>query len=500
MNKGTQPRGEGHLPAESVEPRGLAEGNTQGSPTAETQSPGKVSRGLLGVREAARRDKKLQFTALLHHIDVGLLQSSYYHLKRQAAPGVDGLCWGDYQEGLMTRLTDLHRRIHRGSYRARPSKRSRLAKDDGSERKLGIAALEDKIVQQAVATVMNAIYEEDFIGFSYGFRPGRNQHQALDALWVGLTERPINHVVDMDIQGFFDHLDHQWLIRFIEHRIADKRIIRLIRKWLCAGVIENGEWEPTDKGSPQGSVISPLLANMYLHYALDLWVRQRRDRQVRGAMIVVRYADDVVLGFQREEQAKSFLRDVEIRLKKFGLRLHPEKTRLIEFGRHAAARRRAAGLSKPETFNFLGFTHIGSKTRKGRFTVRRKTIGKRQQRKLQAIKRELRRRFQAPVPETGRWLRQVLQGYFQYYAVPYNLDSLNHFRYVVARMWLRSLRRRSQKGRRLTWEKFKGGAIHWLPVPRILHPWPNVRFRRRYPRQEPHAVMPHVGICAGGAP
>jgi group II intron reverse transcriptase/maturase len=442
----------------------------------------------------------LQFTALLHHIDVSLLWESYEKLKRGAAPGVDGVRWTDYQDGLLGRLTDLHDRIHKGSYRALPSKRARIAKEDGSERKLGIAALEDKIVQQAVATVLNGVYEEDFVGFSYGFRPGRDQHQALDALYVGLTESPINWVVDLDIQGYFDHIQHDWMIRFLAHRIADKRVIRLIRKWLRAGVMEDGQWQSTEVGSAQGAVISPLLANIYLHYAFDLWVQQRRRKEVRGAMIVVRFADDIVAGFQHKDEAEAFLTEVADRLRQFGLNLHPGKSRQIEFGRHAAARRKAAGLDKPETFNFLGFTHIVTKTRNGRFVIRRRTIGKRQRRKLQELKRELRRRFQDPVPETGRWLRQVLQGYYRYFAVPYNLDALNQFRYEVSRAWLRALRRRSQKARKhLTWEKFKLIQGQWLPVPRIIHPWPNVRFRRRYPRQEPYAVMPHVRICAGGA-
>ncbi len=488
MNRGNQPAGAGQKPTESVEQRGLAKGNIQRTPTAGTQGPGKVSRGLLGVREAARRDKRQQFTALLHHIDVSLLQESYEKLKRGAAPGVDGVRWKDYQEGYLERLKDLHNRIHKGSYRALPSKRARITKEDGSERKLGIAALEDKIVQQAVARVLKSIYEEDFVGFTYGFRPGRDQHQALDSLYVGLTERPINWVVDLDIRGYFDHIQHDWLVRFLEHRIRDKRIIRLIRKWLRAGVMEEGRWEATERGSPQGATISPILANIYLHYAFDLWAQQRRRKEVRGAMVLVRFADDIVAGFQHKEEAEDFMRELACRLKEFGLTLHPEKSRRIEFGRHAAARRKAAGLGKPETFTFLGFTHIAAKTRKGGFVIRRKTIGKRLRRKLQEIKRELKRRYQDPVPETGRWLRQVLQGYYRYFAVPYNLDCLNQFRYEICRIWLRTLRRRSQKARRtLTWEKFLVIPKYWLPMPRVLHPWPNVRFRRRYPRQEPYA-------------
>ncbi len=455
MNKGNQLSGDGQRPAESVEQRGLAEGNTRRAPTAETQGSGRASRGLTGVREAARRDRRLRFTTLLHHIDVPRLWESFEQLKRGAVPGVDGVRWTDYQEGLLGRLKDLHDRVHKGSYRALPSKRARIAKEDGSERKLGIAALEDKIVQQAVVTVLNAIYEEDFVGFSYGFRPGRDQHQALDALWVGLTEKPNNWVVDLDIQGYFDHIQHDWMIRFVEHRIADKRMMRLIRKWLRAGVIEAERWRPTEEGSPQGAVISPLSANIYLHYAFDLWAQQRRRRDLRGAMIMVRYTDDIVAGFQHREEAKAFLRDVAQRLSKFGLTLHPGKSRLIEFGRHAASRK-AASAGKPETFTFLGFAHIANRTRNGRFVIRRKTIGKRRRRKLQEIRRELRRRFQDPVPDTGRWLRQVLQGYYQYFAVPYNVDTWSQFRFILSRDWFRLLRRRSQKARKgMTWEKFK---------------------------------------------
>lgn len=500
MNKGDPLGRPGQTPAESAEQRGLAKGNAQRPPTDGTQCPGKVSRGLLGVREAARRDKKLRFTALLHHIDPALLRASFETLKREATPGVDGVRWEAYREGLEKRLEDLHERIHTGRYRALPSKRARIPKDDGSERLLGIAALEDKVVQRAVGTVLNHIYEEDFLGFSYGFRPGRDPHRALDALSVGLTERPIHWVLDLDVEKFFDHLQHPWLIRFLEHRIADKRVLRLIGKWLRAGVMDEGRWYCPEEGSPQGSAVSPLLANIYLHYVFDLWSKHRRRTQLRGAMIVVRYGDDMVVGFEHREEAEAFLRDVRTRFNDFGLQLHSEKTRLIEFGRFAAARRKAAGESKPETFNFLGFTHICSQTRNGGFTIRRKTIAKRRRAKLQAIKTELRRRLHASVPETGRWLRSVLQGYYHYFAVPYNLDALNQLRYEVSRAWLRMLRRRSQKARtHLTWAKFTRIQAQWLPTPRLYHPWPNVRFRRHHPRQEPCAVTPLARICTGGA-
>jgi len=429
------------------------------------------------VRDVARRDDRAQFSALLHHIDVPLLRESYERLKRGAAPGVDGVRWSDYQEGLLENLTDLHERIHKGSYRALPSKRVRIAKEDGSERKLGIASLEDKIVQRAVASVLEAIYEEDFVGFSYGFRPGRDQHRALDALSVGLTRRSVNWVVDLDIQGYFDHIQHDWLVRFLEHRVADKRIVRLIRKWLKAGVMDGNQWQQTEQGSSQGSVISPLLSNIYLHYVFDLWMQKRHRKMLRGQSAVVRYADDIVACFEHKEEAERFMADLSRRLARFGLTMHPEKTRLLEFGRSAAIRRRRAGLAKPETFDFLGFTHIASRNSLGRFTIRRITIAKRQRRKLREIKRELRRRFNRPVPETGLWLRQVLQGYYQYFAVPNNLNSMSQFHFQLSRLWFKALRRRSQKAsKRMNWDTFNRITREWLPTPRVVHPWPSVRF------------------------
>jgi group II intron reverse transcriptase/maturase len=483
MNKGNQPGKTGQKLAESVEQRDLAEGNAQGSPTDGTLSPTKVSRGLLGVREAAHRDRNLRFTALLHHVTVQLLRESYMALKREAAPGVDGVTWRGYQDGMEDRLRSLHERIHKGMYRAQPSKRTRIPKEDGRERKLGIACLEDKIVQKAIVTVLNCIYEEDFKGFSYGFRPGRSQHQALDALYVGLTARPINWVLDLDIRGYFDNIQHDWLVRFLEHRIGDKRVIRLIRKWLRVGVLDEGQWLHMEEGSPQGAVISPLLSNIYLHYVFDLWAERWRRQQCGGAMIMVRYADDILTGHQRSEEAIRFQSELEERLKQFGLQLNPEKSRRIEFGRKAASNRTRLGKSKPETFDFLGFTHICSRTRKGRFTIRRKTKAKRRRAKLQEIKTELRRRMHESVPDTGKWLRSVLQGYYQYFAVPYNLNALISLRYQVARAWIRMLRRRSHKARkRMTWEKFKRISELWLPKPQVLHPWPNLRFRRYYPR------------------
>ncbi len=391
--------------AESVEGRGSTKGNALQTTAGRTQCRKPASRGLLGVQEAARRDKKMRFTALLHHVTPELLRASYFGLKRQAAPGVDGVTWQEYGCDMEARIPDLHERIHRGTYRAQPSKRAWIPKANGRQRPLGIAALEDKIVQQAVKTVLELIYEEDFLGYSYGFRPRRGCHGALDALWVGLTERKVNWVLDADIRGFFDAIDHEWLMKFLEHRIADRRILRLLRKWLQAGVSEDGEWSRTTVGTPQGAVISPLLANVFLHYVLDLWVRQWRDRYARGDVVIVRYADDFVMGFQHQADAERCLQALRERFARFGLELHSEKTRLIEFGRFAAERRARRGAGKPETFNFLGFTHICGKTRKGAFTIHRHSIAKRIRAKLQEIKQQLRRGMHWAVKAMGKWLR-----------------------------------------------------------------------------------------------
>ncbi len=471
-----KPPNKGGLPAEVVEERQPTKRNSPQTAAARTQSRVDVSIGLQGVREAACKPEHVRFNALLHHVTVDLLYESFYALKRQAVPGVDGMTWREYEDGLRDRLDDLHDRIHRGSYRAQPSKRVYIPKGDGKLRPLGIAALEDKIAQQAVVTVLNAIYEEDFLGFSYGYRPGRSQHHALDALFVGITEKKINWVLEADIRGFFDTIDHEWLMKFIEHRIADPRVLRLIRKWLRAGVSEEGVWSKTEVGTPQGSVVSPLLANIYLHYVLDLWAKRWRNCESRGDMIIVRYADDFVLGFQYREQAEQFLREVGERMSKFGLALHPDKTRLIEFGRFAAERRKKQGLGKPETFDFLGFTHICTTTRKrGRFIIKRKTKAKKLRNKLKEVKQTLRRRFHEPIAILGNWLRSVVQGFMNYYAVPGNFASIRAFRTEVARIWLQALRRRSQK-HRLTWDRFCRQVERWLPKSRILHMYPYERF------------------------
>jgi group II intron reverse transcriptase/maturase len=399
-------------------------------------------------------------------------------LKRDAAAGVDDVTWREYGEGLEERLVDLHDRIHGGRYRAKPSKREWIPKPDGRQRPIGITALEDKIVQKALVTVLEQIYEEDFLGFSYGFRPGKSQHHALDALYVAITQRKVSWVLDADIRGFFDMLHHGWLVKFVEHRVADPRVLRLIRKFLRAGVSEDGQWSKTEVGTPQGAVISPLLANIYLHYALDLWVHWWRDHRAKGEVYIIRYCDDFVLGFQYQADARQFQGALAQRLEKFGLELHPDKTRLIEFGRFAANNRKNRGQGKPETFDFLGFTHYCSKRRSdGGFTVRRKTIAKKMRAKLKKVKQDLRHKISLPVASQGRWLGSVVRGHMNYYAVPTNADALNAFRLQVIRMWLNALRRRSQKGRNLTWMRFKRWIDKWIPPVRIVHPYPNQRLR-----------------------
>ena len=463
---------------ESGEGRPLIKENTRQPNMCPTQSGGGMSQGLARVRQAAKESKEMKFTALLHHVTVALLRECFYRMKREAAPGVDGVIWQEYETGLEDRLVDLHGRVHRGAFRALPSRRVYIPKADGRQRPLGVAALEDKLVQQAVAAILNQIYEEDFLGFSYGFRPGRSQHQALDALSVGLTQKKVNYVLDADIRGFFDHLDHDWMMKFVQHRVADPRLLRLIQKWLKAGVMEEGQWSETEMGTPQGAVISPLLANIYLHYVFDLWVEVWRKKCAQGDVIVVRYADDSVLGFQYQEEADRFLEDFRERLGKFGLELHPEKTRRIEFGRWAERNRKKRGEDKPDTFDFLGFTHISGKNRKGNFTVKRKTIRKRMRTKLLEIKERLRIRMHDPVVDTGKWLKSVVRGYFNYHAVPGNLDSLNAYRERISRYWRHSLLRRSQK-HRLSWERYNRLLALWLPRPQLLHPWPEIRFAVR---------------------
>ena len=461
--------------AEAVEERGLPEGNTA-SKTRPGRSAGvSAPSALERVRRVAMQDREARFTALLHHVDVDRLRAAYRAIRPGAAPGADGVTWRAYGQDLEGNLQDLHRRVQHGAYRAKPSRRAYIPKADGRLRPLGIASLEDKIVQRAVVEVLNAVYETDFLGLSYGFRPGRGPHDALDALAAGIKTKRVNWVLDADIRDFFTSLDHGWLKRFVEHRIADKRVLRLIQKWLSAGVIENGAWTDSAQGAPQGASASPLLANVYLHYVLDLWADQWRRRNARGDVIIVRFADDFVAGFEHRDDAERFLADLRERFAEFALELHAEKTRLIEFGRHAARTRKARGLGKPETFDFLGFTHICAKTRNGRFMLKRITIAKRMQAKLSEVRTSLMRRRHLPIPEQGRWLASVVRGHAAYYAVPGNIDAVTAFRTQATRHWCRALRRRSQR-HRLDWKRMDRLATRWLPPIRVMHPWPDDRF------------------------
>ena len=466
------PNKPGELGAEGMEGRGLAKGNPSQQNAPRTLSREGARSALDRVREAAKRDKQVRFTALLHHVyDVEHLRAAYYALKRDAAPGIDGETWGHYGEAIEEHLADLSERLKRRAYRAKPVKRAYIAKADGRQRPLGIPTLEDKIVQRATADVLNAIYETDFLGFSYGFRPGRGPHNALDALYAGLLTQKVNWVLDADIRGYFEAIDHGWLVKFLEHRIADRRVVRLIQKWLNAGVLEDGTRAWSDKGTPQGGSISPLLSNVYLHYVFDLWVQRWRRTQAHGDVIVVRFADDIIVGFQHRADAERFLAELRERFTKFSLELHPEKTRLLEFGPYAAEHRRRAGQGKPETFDFLGFTHICGKKRNGRFTVVRQTIRKRLQAKLGEVKAELRRRLHDPIPKVGAWLRSVILGHLRYYGVPMNGPALCTFCFQVGWLWHRALARRSQTGF-VSWERMRRLIKRWLPPPRITHPYP----------------------------
>src|SRR6202140_2710140 len=401
----------GQPAAERVERRAGTEGSAGQQSTRRAQNRESVSQALERVRQAAQQRRKERFTALFHHLNSAMLRTAFFALKRDAAAGVDGVTWQDYEADLDRRIEDLSDRVHRGAYRAQPSRRRYIPKPDGRLRPLAVAALEDKVVQRATTALLNAIYEEEFLGFSYGFRPGRGQHDALDALHVGIDSRKVNHVLDADIAGFFDAVSQDWLIRFVEHQIGDPRIIRLIRKWLKAGVLEDGVVTVSEKGTGQGAVISPRLANVYLHYVFDLWAARWRRCGATGNMIMVRYADDLVVGFEHEMDARRFWDAMRKRLEEFSLSLHPDKTRLIEFGRHAADRRAQRGLEKPETFKFLGFVFICGRSRTGKFLLKRKTRRDRMRTKLKEIKGKLRRRMHQPIPQQGRWLAQVVRGF-----------------------------------------------------------------------------------------
>jgi len=470
--------------AEVVEERGPAEGNAASKTRPGHRAGQDASSALDRVRRRAQRDREGQFTALLHHVDVDRLRAAYRAINPRAATGVDGVTWRAYGQDLEVNLHDLHGRVHRGSYRARPTVRAYIPKPDGRERPLGIAALEDKIVQRAVVEVLNGIYETDFLGLSYGFRPGRSAHDALDALAAGIYNKKVNWVLDADIRDFFGSLDQSWLLKFLEHRIADRRVLRLIRKWLGAGVIEDGEWSKTEGGTAQGASVSPLLANVYLHYVFDLWAHRWRQSNAHGDVIIVRYADDYIVGFQHQRDAQRFLADLRDRLAAFGLELADEKTRLIEFGRFAAQNTKARGLGRPETFDFLGFKHICSKTKNGRFMLKRITVAERMQAKLSEINLELKRRRHLSIAAQGKWLGSVVRGHLAYYAVPGNSDAIRAFHNEVTRHWHRSLRRRSQR-HNLSWKRMGRIAARWLPPVKRMHPFPNARFDARTQGRSP---------------
>jgi RNA-directed DNA polymerase len=480
--------------AEPVEPRTGTKGNADQQSTRRAQDRVSVSQALERVRQAARQKKKERFTALLHHVAPAMLRTAFYALKRDAAPGIDGMTWEAYEADLDRRIEELHARVKSGAYRASPSRRSYIPKEDGSKRPLAVAALEDKIVQRAVSAVLSAIYEEDFLGFSYGFRPKRSQHDALDALIVGISSRKVNFILDADIRSFFTEVSQEWVVRFLEHRIGDKRVIRLVQKWLRAGVLEDGIVTIEEKGTGQGSVISPLLANVYLHYVFDLWAERWRRREATGDMIIVRYADDTVIGFEHEADARRFWDAMRDRLREFSLSLHPDKTRLIVFGRYAAQNREKRGLGKPGTFTFLGFVLICGKSRRGDFQIRRKSRRDRMRTKLREVKEGLRQRRHGSIPETGNWLGQIVAGYFAYHAVPTNSAAIGAFRYHVTVLWYRQLCRRSQKAR-LVWSRMAKLADEFLPKPQVLHPWPSARFAVR---TRGRSRVPELGSLGSG--
>jgi RNA-directed DNA polymerase len=477
-NKEAEARAE--ATADLVEGRTATKRNSTEGNMRRTQSRGSVDEALGRVRQAAKQHRTMKFTALLHHVTEERLKQAYARTRKQASAGIDGVTWGEYGEGLEENIRKLHGRIHRGAYRPEPTRRVFIPKADGGRRPLGIATIEDKIVQRAEAEVLNAIYEEDFLGFCYGFRAGRSQHDALDALTTALDRKRVNWVLDVDIQSFFDTVGHEWMQRFLEHRIGDKRVVRLILKWLKAGVMENGEWTESESGTPQGASISPLLANIYLHYAFDKWAHRWR-RTARGQVVMVRFADDFVMGFEHQADAEKFREELGTRLRKFGLVVHPEKTRLIEFGRYAAERRLRRGEGKPETFRFLGFVHICATDKAGRFAIRRMTDPKRMRRKLHQLREELERRRHDPVPVQGAWLQSVIRGFDQYHGVPNNIDALAAFRNAVLRLWRNALRRRSQT-HRITTERMVRLSAKWFPDASIVHPWPQQRFDAKHSR------------------
>lgn len=452
------------------EGRPRPERNRGGSARDRTQGRGSLPAKLALVNEAARRSRQTRFTALLHHVDDEALLRAFRRQRRAASAGVDGVTVADYEQNLDANIRDLCDRVHAGRYRPQPVRRTTIPKADGGQRPLGIPTLEDKIVQGAVAEMLSAIYEVDFLGFSYGFRPGRNPHQALDSLQTALMKERINWVLDADIRSFFDSVDHEWMLRMLAHRVADPRVLRLVRQWLRAGVIDGGTWQANDEGTPQGAGISPLLSNIFLHYVLDLWAHKWRRQEARGRVIVVRYADDFVMGFEHENDARRMMAALKERLAGFRLALHEDKTRLLMFGRFAAERRAERKLGRPETFDFLGFTHHCDKTLNGRFIVRRKTQRKRMIRKLKEMRLEMRRRMHIPITDQWQWLSAVLRGHYGYYGLSGNYRAMKHFLQEVEQIWQRTLARRSQKSRMFAPRFLKLLRRLPLPGPTIIDP------------------------------
>lgn len=425
------------------------------------------------IRQAAERNRKERLTALLHHISPETLKTAFHALRRDAALGVDGKSWSEYGEGLEEYLLDLHRRVHAGTHRALPVRRVIIPKPDGGKRPLGIASLEDKIVQRAMVDVILApIYEVEFLGFSYGFRPGRKAHDALDALAYGIERMKVNWICDADIQCYFDTIPREALIGMLEHRIGDRRVIHLIRKWLNAGIMEEETWSDTGIGVTQGSIVGPLLANVFLHYVFDLWFQRKwRPNIPEGEAVVVRYADDVVVGFQYRQDAERYLMDVRERLAEYGLALHPDKTRIVEFGRFAESNRKARGGRRPETFEFLGFVHFCTKTRDGKFRLGRKPAAKRMSRTLKRIGEILRKRMHWDIWVVGRWLGKVYDGWLNYFAVPGTSRWLGKFMRRLAGLWMKTIRRRSQRAS-FSWQRLSRMVKLLWPQTRIRHPWP----------------------------
>lgn len=467
-------------PVESVEGRSVAKGKPGAAGASPTQGGQDVYVHLHRVGERAKAHKEERFNNLFSHLTVPLLREAYHRLQRGASAGVDGTTWAEYGENLEKGLAGLQDRLHSGRYEPLPVRRVFIPKGDGRMRPLGIPSLEDKIVQQAVRMLVEPVYEAEFLGFSHGFRPGRSQHDALDALAVAV-ERGTNWILDADIRAFFDTIDHAWMLRFLGHRISDQRLLTLLERWLTAGVMEGDEFHEVEKGTPQGGIISPLLANVYLHYALDLWVHQWRGRHAKGKVFLVRYADDFVVCFQQEDDAHALRAALAVRLATFALELHPEKTRVVQFGPRAQENRQAAGLPKPETFDFLGFTHICAKDRAGRFQLRRRTSRKKRTAKLRKLREEIRRRRHRPLTEQHRWISQVLRGHDLYYGVPTNYPALKTFHRAVQYAWSQALQRRSQRARWSEWQRREFEGRWPLPRPKLGHPWPTARFRQKHP-------------------